>query len=153
MKILCLGKISVNLELTIQKSWFTLPPVWEWYYKQHHPEYSPLPPFKPGCGEDALQSMQFIYPPMNARIVLPKQMDGSPGFLTAELAHGNPDTTIFWNLFVQKHHLFEGGWVCGRHGLDGRTRTCLEEERFHQQIILIDIKCSGYCISCFVYGR
>ena len=87
-----------NLEPTIQKSWFTLPPVWEWYYKQHHPEYNPLPPFKTGCGEDALQSMQFIYPPMNARIVLPKQMDGSPGFLTTELAHSNPSTTIFWHL-------------------------------------------------------
>lgn len=87
-----------NLEPTIQKSWFTLPPVWEWYYRQHHPEYSPLPPFKPGCGEDALQPMQFIYPPMNARIVLPKQMDGSPGYMTAELAHGNPATTIFWHL-------------------------------------------------------
>ena len=87
-----------NLEPTIQKSWFTLPPVWEWYYKQHHPEYNPLPPFKTGCGEDALQSMQFIYPPMNARIVLPKQMDGSPGFLTTELAHSNPGTTIFWHL-------------------------------------------------------
>ena len=68
-----------NLEPTIQKSWFTLPPVWEWYYRQHHPEYSPLPPFKPGCGEDALQPMQFIYPPMNAPIVLPKHMDVSPG--------------------------------------------------------------------------
>lgn len=87
-----------NLEPTIQKSWFTLPPVWEWYYRQHHPEYSPLPPFKPGCGEDALQPMQFIYPPMNTRIVLPKQMDGSPGYMTAELAHGNPATTIFWHL-------------------------------------------------------
>lgn len=87
-----------NLEPTIQKSWFTLPPVWGWYYRQHHPEYSPLPPFKPGCGEDALQPMQFIYPPMNARIVLPKQMDGSPGYMTAELAHGNPATTIFWHL-------------------------------------------------------
>lgn len=42
----------IDMEPTIQKSWFTLPPVWEWYYKQHHPEYKPLPPFKPGCGED-----------------------------------------------------------------------------------------------------
>lgn len=87
-----------NTEPTIQKSWFTLPPVWEWYYKQHHPEYTPLPPFKPGCGEDAMQLMQFIYPPMNARISLPKQMDGSRGFLTVELAHSDPNTTIFWHL-------------------------------------------------------
>lgn len=88
----------INTEPTIQKSWFTLPPVWEWYYKQHHPEYTPLPPFKPGCGEDALLPMQFIYPPMNAHITLPKQMDGSKGFLTVELAHSNPNTTIFWHL-------------------------------------------------------
>ena len=47
-----------NTEPTIQKSWFALPPVWEWYYKQHHPEYKPLPPFKAGCGEDSFQSMQ-----------------------------------------------------------------------------------------------
>lgn len=87
-----------NMEPTLQKSWFTLPPVWEWYYKQHHPEYKPLPPFKAGCGEDTFLPMQFIYPPMNARIKLPKQLDGSKGFLTAELAHTNPNATIFWHL-------------------------------------------------------
>ena len=87
-----------NTEPTLRKSWFTLPPVWEWYYKQHHPEYKSLPPFKPGCGEDTFQAMQFIYPPMNARIKLPRQMDGSKGFITVELAHSNPDATIFWHL-------------------------------------------------------
>lgn len=87
-----------NMEPTIRKSWFTLPPVWEWYYKQHHPEYKPLPPFKPGCGEDALQPMQFIYPPMNARIALPKQLDGSKGQMTVELAHSHPNAMIYWHL-------------------------------------------------------
>lgn len=87
-----------NTEPTLQKSWFTLPPVWEWYYKQHHPEYKPLPPFKAGCGEDTFLPMQFIYPPMNARIRLPKQLDGSKGYLTAELAHSNPNATVFWHL-------------------------------------------------------
>lgn len=87
-----------NTEPTIQKSWFALPPVWEWYYKQHHPEYKPLPPFKSGCGGDAIQTMQFIYPSMNARIKLPKQLDGSKGFMTVELAHANSNETIFWHL-------------------------------------------------------
>lgn len=87
-----------NTEPTFQKSWFTLPPVWEWYYKQHHPEYRPLPPFKAGCGEDTFQPMQFIYPPINAHIKLPKQLDGSKGFLTVELAHTAPDATVFWHL-------------------------------------------------------
>ena len=35
-----------NSEPVVRRNWFTLPPVWEWYYKQHHPEYRPLPPFK-----------------------------------------------------------------------------------------------------------
>ncbi len=87
-----------NTEPTLQKSWFTLPPVWEWYYKQHHPEYSPLPPFKAGCGEDTFQPMQFIYPPINAHIKLPKQLDGSKGFMTVELAHNAPNATLFWHL-------------------------------------------------------
>ena len=87
-----------NTEPTLQKSWFTLPPVWEWYYKQHHPEYNPLPPFKAGCGEDTFQPMQLIYPPMNAHIKLPKQLDGSKGFLTVELAHTNPNANVFWHL-------------------------------------------------------
>lgn len=87
-----------NTEPTLQKSWFTLPPVWEWYYKQHHPEYRPLPPFKAGCGEDTFQPMQFIYPPINAHIKLPKQLDGSRGFLTVELAHNDPNATLFWHL-------------------------------------------------------
>lgn len=87
-----------NTEPALQKSWFTLPPVWEWYYKQHHPEYRPLPPFKAGCGEDTFQPMQFIYPPINAHIKLPKQLDGSKGFMTVELAHNDPNATLFWHL-------------------------------------------------------
>ena len=88
----------IDMEPTIQKSWFTLPPVWEWYYKQHHPEYKPLPPFKPGCGEDMFRPMQFVYPTMNARVFLPKQLDGSKGQLNVELVHNNPKATVYWHL-------------------------------------------------------
>lgn len=88
----------MGTEITVKRSWFTLPPAWEWYYKQHHPEYKPLPPFKPGCGEDNLQPMQFIYPQMNAHVYLPKQLDGSPGALTFELVHSHPGATVYWHL-------------------------------------------------------
>lgn len=87
-----------NATATIRQPWFSLPPAWEWYYRRRHPEYVPLPPFAPGCGEDALQPMQFIYPSPGARITLPRQLDGSPGFVTAELAHSNPSATVFWHL-------------------------------------------------------
>ena len=85
-------------EPTLQANWFALPPVWEWYYKQHHPEYRPLPPFKPGCGGDASQAMQFIYPTPGARITLPRQMDGTPGHLVARVACGQAGAILFWHL-------------------------------------------------------
>ena len=121
-----------NTEPTFQKSWFTLPPVWEWYYKQHHPEYRPLPPFKAGCGEDTFQPMQFIYPPINAHIRLPKQLDGSKGFLTVELAHTDPNATVFWHLDdtylmqTQDFHKISLQPASGKHSLtavDGEGNT------------------------------
>ena len=121
-----------NTEPTLQKSWFTLPPVWEWYYKQHHPEYSPLPPFKAGCGEDTFQPMQFIYPPINAHIKLPKQLDGSKGFMTVELAHNDPNATLFWHLDdtyltqTQDFHKISLQPAPGKHSLtavDGKGNT------------------------------
>lgn len=121
-----------NTEPTFQKSWFTLPPVWEWYYKQHHPEYRPLPPFKAGCGEDTFQPMQFIYPPINAHIRLPKQLDGSKGFLTVELAHIDPNATVFWHLDdtylmqTQDFHKISLQPTSGKHSLtavDGEGNT------------------------------
>jgi penicillin-binding protein 1C len=77
---------------------FVLPPVWAWYYKQHHPEYKTLPPFMPGCGEDTHAPMAFIYPQRNTKIYLPEQLDGSAGTVTFELAHSNSRATVFWHI-------------------------------------------------------
>ena len=82
----------------IQQNRFVLPPVWEWYYKQRHPEYKTLPPFMAGCGEDTHSPMAFIYPQNNVHVYLPKQLDGSDGKVTFELAHSNPNATVFWHI-------------------------------------------------------
>jgi penicillin-binding protein 1C len=83
---------------SIRKSWFILPPAWAWYYKQHHPEYKSLPPLKPDCGESNYQPMQFIYPQGNAKVNLPKQLDGTIGEITFDLAHNNPNAVVFWHI-------------------------------------------------------
>ncbi|MDR1331147.1 MAG: penicillin-binding protein 1C [Tannerella sp.] len=86
-------------EPVVHRDWFVLPPAWEWYYRRRHPEYRPLPPFKPGCGNDARLPMQFIYPQGSGAVVtLPRQLDGSPGEATFELAHSHADATVFWHL-------------------------------------------------------
>ena len=88
----------IDEEIIVRKGWFVLPPAWEWYYRQQHPEYKVLPPFKAGCSGDDQLPMQFIYPQANARIKLTKQMDGSLGEVTFELAHSRNHATVFWHL-------------------------------------------------------
>ena len=90
----CAGRRGI-----IHTSWFVLPPSWEWYYKEQHPDYRSLPPYSPECREDSdIKLMDFIYPFPNAIISLPKQLDGSPGQIVFELAHRSPQSRVFWHL-------------------------------------------------------
>ena len=121
-------KNDANTKPIIHKSWFTLPPVWEWFYKQHHPEYQTLPPTKSGY-EDESQPLQFIYPNMNTHITLPRQLNGDLGFITAELAHSHPHNTVFWHLdnnyltTTQDFHRISIHPSLGKHSL-----TAVDEE-------------------------
>lgn len=84
---------------TIRESFFLLPPGMEWYYRQHHPEYTALPPVRPG--EDLSGNycpMEFIYPEDGNRIHIPRMLDGSGGSIIFNLAHSNPQTEVFWHL-------------------------------------------------------
>lgn len=72
---------------------FVLPPSMEWYYKQHHPEYSPLPPH-----QESSSPMEFIYPENGAKLFIPRQLDGTIQGVTFNLAHRKPMTTVFWHL-------------------------------------------------------
>ncbi|MDR2918767.1 MAG: penicillin-binding protein 1C [Tannerella sp.] len=113
----------VGEEPIIQTNWFVLPPVWEWFYKQRHPEYKTLPPFKSGCGDDSQIPMQFIYPQSNARITLPKQLDGSRGEITFELAHSSSNATVFWHIdgeyitATQDFHKLSISLLPGKHSI------------------------------------
>lgn len=78
------------------KSWFSLPPVMEYYYAAKHPEYKSLPPFKPGCLKEGEQLMQFIYPKKNEAILLPKNFKEQTNPVVFKLAHRNPETMVYW---------------------------------------------------------
>lgn len=90
----CAGKRGI-----IHTSWFILPPSWEWYYREQHPDYRPLPPYSPECNKESrTRLMEFIYPFPNSQISLPKQLDGTDGQVIFELAHRNPQNRVFWHL-------------------------------------------------------
>ena len=84
----------------IHKSWFILPPVMEFYYKQKNPLYNPIPPFKPGCSPES-DIMDLIYPRDVNRVFIPVQLDGTPGDVLFEVVHQYRDVTIFWNIDSQ----------------------------------------------------
>ena len=81
-------------------SMFILPPAMEWYYRQHHPEYKALPPYRPGqtAYGNAAIPMGFIYPENGSTITIPRQLDGSIKGAAFHLAHSNPETEVFWHL-------------------------------------------------------
>ncbi|NBW38213.1 MAG: hypothetical protein EBR30_24970 [Cytophagia bacterium] len=78
-------------------SWFSLPPVQEYYYKSKNIGYRSLPKPKPGCPE-SVSHMEMIYPKPNARIFIPRQLDGKSGQVVFELAHNQLHTTVYWHL-------------------------------------------------------
>jgi penicillin-binding protein 1C len=83
----------------IHKSWFVLTPAMEWYYKQKHHDYKPLPSFKRDCEFSAAgKQMDLIYPQQNAKIYVPLEIDGSRGRTVFTAAHRKPGAKIFWHI-------------------------------------------------------
>lgn len=83
----------------VSESWFVLPPRQEWYYKQKHADYRPLPLIAPECeGDDSAPVMDFIYPAEFTTLYIPRMLDGSKGKVIFELAHRDPNAKIFWHL-------------------------------------------------------
>ncbi len=80
-------------------AWFVLPPVQEYYFRTKNLSYHPLPPFRKDClNPSSFASMDLIYPKLNARIFIPRQLDGRLGSALFEVAHRNQQTTIYWHL-------------------------------------------------------
>ncbi|MEI6900614.1 MAG: penicillin-binding protein 1C, partial [Bacteroidota bacterium] len=78
------------------RSWFVLPPVQEWYFRNKNPYYQPLPPFRSGCSPVSdSKSMEMIYPKHNSILYIPTELDGSPGSTVFKLAHRDPKTTVY----------------------------------------------------------
>ncbi len=80
-------------------TWFVLPPIWEFYYKNHHPEYQSLPEFKPDCQTAVKQkSVKIIYPESGQVIHLPKKLDERTADFVIEAYNAIPGSHVYWHL-------------------------------------------------------
>ena len=98
-------KFRVNAECEsvntmVKKSWFILPPVQEWYYRNHDPFYKPLPPFRKDCidNDNSVPVMALIYPRNYSRIYVPREINGEMGKAVFEVAHRDPSLAIYWHI-------------------------------------------------------
>ncbi|TXD50143.1 penicillin-binding protein 1C [Polaribacter sp. IC073] len=85
-----------RLENIKQKSWFVLPPLMEYYYKDKNPFYKSLPKFRNDCLGGNKNAMKFIYPTEKSTIFLPKGFDGKKNEIILKVAHSNSEATLFW---------------------------------------------------------
>lgn len=69
----------------IARPWFVLPPSEEYYYRNYHIDYAPLPPVKPGCGEDRGRQIELIYPEHNAILIFRKASPANGSSLSSKL--------------------------------------------------------------------
>lgn len=120
----------------IHEPWFVLPPAMEYFYRQKHPEYDPLPPFDARCGTmKNLPVMEFIYPTSGIQIFIPRDHTGELTKVVSEVVHRNPSKKIFWHLddnfitttkYIHQTEITAGN---GNHILtivdeDGNTLSC-----------------------------
>jgi len=83
----------------ITEARFVLPPVQEYYYKTKNLSYKTLPPLRSDCANPAaVASMDMIYPQRDARIFIPRQLDGQQGSALFEATHRQPGAIIYWHL-------------------------------------------------------
>ena len=84
----------------VHKSWFTLLPLIEFYYKPKHPDYLPPPQYRADCkiAESKINPMQLIYPKTVTKIYVPVELNGEVSSTIFRVAHRQTETNIFWHL-------------------------------------------------------
>jgi len=91
--------------------WFVLPPAAEYYYRRVHAEYRPLPPLRADCQvvNAGRGSLAVLYPDADARVLIPRELDGARGRTVFEAVSRRRDATIYWHLdgrYLGETHTF-----------------------------------------------
>ena len=87
-----------------QKKWFSLPPLMEYYYKLHNPNYKHLPDKHPNCKQENNENIiALIYPKRNSKIHIPNKIDGEKSSAVFEATHVKKDAILYWH--IDKHYI------------------------------------------------
>ena len=116
--------------------WFVISPAQEYFYKQHSPDYRPLPPYLSGCENEFNHSqMEIIYPKEGFQIFIPVDQSGEQSRCILKATHKSSTATLFWHLdgeyigSTQKFHQLSLIPKSGKHVLEitddkGESASC-----------------------------
>ena len=85
-----------SVDNMLHESWFVLPSLQAYYFKNNNADYHELPSFRPGCSTADEDRMDFIFPKANGSVYLPKGFDGKTNEVVLKIAHTNPEVQVFW---------------------------------------------------------
>lgn len=85
------------------RDWFVLPPAQEFYWRQYHANYQPLPPWRKDCIAESAQQdddipLELIYPQPRSRIYIPVDLEGKRSRVILKAVHRDPAATLYWHL-------------------------------------------------------
>ena len=82
-----------------QVSWFVLPPAMEHYTAPGDPTYLSLPPWADGTGATTDEvPFALIYPEPGTRLLIPLELDGTPGNAVFEATHRQLNGKLHWHV-------------------------------------------------------
>lgn len=88
-----------NMANAIKKSWFNLPPISAYFYKNHDPNYKTLPAFYPGCSNGLKENkLAIIYPKNNSQILIPYNFNEKLEKVVFEATHAELNAILHWHL-------------------------------------------------------
>ena len=76
---------------------FVLPPSLEYWYTRYSVAYKTLPPYMPESNV-AREDITIIFPEHGARIVIPVEIDGSPGCMVMQSVSRDKNATLYWDI-------------------------------------------------------
>lgn len=107
------------------KEWFVLPPVQEFYWRQHHSDYKSLPPWRADCLKniavfDNDQPIELLYPHEESRVYIPTDLDGQRSRVVLKAVHRDANARLYWHVddaFVGETRVFHDREVSLEPGL------------------------------------
>ena len=81
------------------KTWFVLPPLQAYFYKQRNSEYKPVPNYRPDCLELEPKTMDFVFPTgLRSKFSLTKNESGNLNTIVFKVAHSDKNASVYWYL-------------------------------------------------------